>query len=40
MLVPTFREELGACRQRMGLLAKQQESVAAGPAAERAASNR
>ncbi|XP_007449036.1 PREDICTED: uncharacterized protein LOC103080454 [Lipotes vexillifer] len=32
-------EELRACRQRMGLLAKQQESVVAGLATERAAGN-
>ena len=35
----TSREELRACRRRMELLIKQQESVAAEIAAERAANN-
>ncbi|TKC42926.1 hypothetical protein EI555_019455, partial [Monodon monoceros] len=39
LFIQKTREELRACRQRMGLLAKQQESVAAGLAAERAAGN-
>ncbi|XP_060140144.1 cilia- and flagella-associated protein 74 isoform X1 [Globicephala melas] len=40
LFIQNTREELRACRWRMGLLAKQQESVAAGPAVERAAGNR
>ncbi|XP_024616090.1 cilia- and flagella-associated protein 74 [Neophocaena asiaeorientalis asiaeorientalis] len=39
LFIQKTREELRACRWRMGLLAKQQESVAAGLAAERAAGN-
>ncbi|XP_030619822.1 cilia- and flagella-associated protein 74 [Delphinapterus leucas] len=39
LFIQKTREELRACRQRMGLLAKQQESVAAGLAAERATGN-
>ncbi|XP_029071749.1 cilia- and flagella-associated protein 74 [Monodon monoceros] len=39
LFIQKTREELRACRQRMGLLAKQQESVVAGLAAERAAGN-
>ncbi|XP_068397247.1 cilia- and flagella-associated protein 74 [Eschrichtius robustus] len=39
LFIQKTRAELRACRRRMGLLAKQQESVAADLAAERAAGN-